>query len=104
MDEKKAGAVYVGEAEEVEMHDQDITVDPFAPFDDLPDEPKRIITVRAVILGCICGALVNASNIYLGLKTGWTFGASLFGAIIGFSVLKSMAKVLPENFPILGGT
>lgn len=28
----------------------------------------------------------------------------MFGAIIGFSVLKSLAKALPENFPILGGS
>lgn len=79
-------------------------IDPFAPFDDLPDERKRIITIRAMILGSICGALVGASNIYLGLKTGWTFGASLFGAIVGFALLKPLARVLPENFPILGGS
>jgi hypothetical protein len=78
--------------------------DPFVPFDDLPDERKRIVTIRAVLLGSICGALVGASNIYLGLKTGWTFGASLFGAIIGFAVLKTISKALPETFPIFGGS
>ncbi|KAK4949188.1 hypothetical protein LTR66_014060, partial [Elasticomyces elasticus] len=103
MDEKNTTATYAGEMEELEGDKEKITVDPFVPFDDLPDEPQRIITVRAVVLGCICGALVNASNVYLGLKTGWTFGASLFGAIIGFSVLKSLSRVLPKNFPILGG-
>lgn len=57
----------------------DFLSNPFRPFDDLPDEPRRIITIRAVFVGLCCGALVNASNIYLGLKTGWTFGANLFG-------------------------
>ena len=57
----------------------DFLSDPFVPFDDLPDEPKRIITIRAVFVGLCCGALVNASNVYLGLKTGWTFTANLFG-------------------------
>lgn len=104
LDEKK-GPTYVGEMEETDMGDkEEITVDPFVPFDDLPPERERVLTVRAMIVGCICGALVNASNVYLGLKTGWTFGASLFGAIVGFSVLKSLAKGLPENFPILGGS
>lgn len=63
-----------------------------------------MITIRAMLIGSICGCLVGSSNIYLGLKTGWTFGASLFGAIIGFAVLKSLAKALPENFPIFGGS
>ncbi|KAF2090219.1 oligopeptide transporter [Saccharata proteae CBS 121410] len=77
--------------------------DPFVPFDNLPEERSRVITVRAVILGCICGALVNASNVYLGLKTGWTFTANLFGAILGFAVIKFLSKTFAENFPILGG-
>lgn len=102
---EKSGPFFVGEMEETDMGDKEnITTDPFVPFDDLPDEPKRIITVRAMLVGCICGALVNASNVYLGLKTGWTFGASLFGAIIGFSVLKSLSKALPDSFPIFGGS
>ncbi|KAI6797705.1 oligopeptide transporter [Hortaea werneckii] len=97
------GPAFVGEMEEVEM-DEEPHVDPFVPFDDLPEERHWLVTFRAMLTGCICGALVNSSNLYLGLKTGWTFGASLFGSIVGFSVLKSLAKALPENFPILGGS
>lgn len=106
-DEKKVGPTFVGEMEEDEFHketDGEIEeFDPFVPFNDLPDERKRIVTIRAMLTGAICGALVNASNLYLGLKTGWTFSANLFGAIVGFSVLKFFAKVLPQNFPIFGG-
>jgi len=29
------------------------------------------------------------------LKTGWTFGASLFGSIIGFAILKPLSRALP---------
>ncbi|KAK4555422.1 hypothetical protein LTR86_007719 [Recurvomyces mirabilis] len=101
--DEKTGPSYVGEMEETEMHEEP-TVDPFVPFDDLPDENHRIVTVRAMLVGCICGALVNASNLYLGLKTGWTFSASLFGAIVGFGVLKSLSRALPEKFPIFGGS
>jgi hypothetical protein len=103
-DEKKGATAFVGESSDFDEGSDVAHIDPFEPFDDLPDERKRIVTIRAVILGCICGALVGSSNIYLGLKTGWTFGASLFGAIIGFAVLKSLSKVLPETFPILGGS
>ena len=33
---------------------------------------------------------------YLGLKTGWTFGASLFGSILGFAILKPLSRALPK--------
>lgn len=61
-----------------DQHD-DFNLDPFKPFDDLPEEGSRILTFRALFVGLCCGALVNASNVYLGLKTGWTFTANLFG-------------------------
>lgn len=96
-------SMYVGELEESEMRDEDTIADPFEPFNDLPEERKIIVTIRAMLVGCVCGALVNASNVYLGLKTGWTFGANLFGAIIGFAVLKPLGRKLPERFPIFGG-
>jgi hypothetical protein len=57
--------------------------DPFKPFDDLPDENHNILTIRAISVGLICGALVNASNIYLGLKSGWTASANIFGVGCG---------------------
>lgn len=77
--------------------------DPYRPFDNLMEENSRVITIRAVFVGLCCGALVNASNVYLGLKTGWTFTANLFGAIVGFAVIKFFSKTFAENFPILGG-
>jgi len=98
---EKTGA-YIGETEDTVM-DEHPVMDPFVPFDDLGDEGKVIITIRAVLLGCICGGLVGASNIYLGLKSGWTFTANLFGAIVGFAVLKPLSRALPQAFPILGG-
>lgn len=52
--------------------------DPFKPFVDTRQE-GHYLTIRAIFIGCCAGALVNASNIYLGLKTGWTFGANIFG-------------------------
>ncbi|KAK4495390.1 hypothetical protein PRZ48_013721 [Zasmidium cellare] len=100
---------YVGEGEvddanlKDDSDDEDDALDPFVPFKDLPEEKHYIVTIRAMLVGVVCGALVNASNIYLGLKTGWTFTANLFGAIVGFAVLKGLARALPKSFPILGG-
>ncbi|KAI9012154.1 OPT oligopeptide transporter protein-domain-containing protein [Phycomyces nitens] len=52
-------------------------------------------TWRASIVGSLLGCLVAASNTYLGLKIGWTFGASLFGAIFSFAIIKPLSRTLP---------
>lgn len=57
----------------------------------------RQLSFRAIVVGCVLGAVVGASNIYLGLKTGFTFGPQLFGAIFGFAIIKAMSKALPES-------
>ncbi|KAG2198816.1 hypothetical protein INT47_000732 [Mucor saturninus] len=55
-------------------------------------------TWRASIVGSLLGCLVAASNTYLGLKMGWTFGASLFGAIFSFAIIKPMSTALPPKW------
>lgn len=50
--DEKGHPAYVGENEEVdfEKSDQDvITVDPFVPFNDLPDERHWVVTFRAMV-------------------------------------------------------
>jgi uncharacterized oligopeptide transporter (OPT) family protein len=51
----------------------------------VPGTQERQLTVRAVLTGCVLGALVSGMNIYFGLKTGWAIGGSLISAILGFS-------------------
>ncbi|KAI8890666.1 OPT superfamily oligopeptide transporter [Backusella circina FSU 941] len=55
-------------------------------------------TWRSAIIGSLLGCLVAASNTYLGLKIGWTFGASLFGAIFSFAIIKPLSRVLPPKW------
>ncbi|KAG1239071.1 hypothetical protein G6F35_000294 [Rhizopus arrhizus] len=59
---------------------------------------KFQFTWRASIVGSLLGCLVAASNTYLGLKIGWTFGASLFGAIFSFAIIKPISRVLPPKW------
>ncbi|OQO03253.1 hypothetical protein B0A48_11509 [Cryoendolithus antarcticus] len=77
-------------------------IDSFVPFPPLKGiaEERMPLTFRAVIIGICLGSLVNASNVYLGLKTGFTFGASMFGAIFGFGIAKALSKT---RIPLLGG-
>lgn len=88
------------------------------------DDPttRRVVdeyqfTWRSAIVGSLLGCLIGnklqnifslqqyclqftiaASNTYLGLKIGWTFGASLFGAIFSFAIIKPISKVLPPKW------
>ncbi|KAF9379032.1 hypothetical protein CPB97_009204 [Podila verticillata] len=55
-------------------------------------------TWRAAIVGSLLGCVVAASNLYVGLKIGWTFGASLWGAIFGFIILKPIARAMGNTF------
>ncbi|MBW0468872.1 hypothetical protein O181_008587 [Austropuccinia psidii MF-1] len=84
---------------------------PFPPYDVKCGDPMPVVppgmpiesqqfTFRAVAVGCLLGSVVQASNMYLGLKTGFTFGASLFGALFGYAILKPLSK---SSIPFLGG-
>ncbi|KAI8663302.1 hypothetical protein NCS57_00930800 [Fusarium keratoplasticum] len=64
---------------------------------------RRILRTRSVFVGVLLGGIVNAANVYLGLRMGITFPANLFGAIVGFAVVKSLSKAFSESIPILGG-
>ncbi|KGO69687.1 Protein of unknown function DUF3328 [Penicillium italicum] len=65
--------------------------DPFSPFTNIQPATGNILTLRALVVGCLCGALINCSNLYLGLKAGWTASANLVGSIVGFAVLKPLS-------------
>lgn len=65
--------------------------DPFRPLEDVPDDQGNILTVRAVFVGVLCGALVSASNIYLGLKSGLSMSANLFA--VGTLPSRSVAAI-----------
>lgn len=87
-----------------ELSDGDQVTDLFSPFPEVKGiEPEENpLTVRAVLTGIILGSLVNASNVYLGLKTGFSFTATMFGAIFGYAIVQVLAKTVP-HMPILGG-
>ncbi|KAI0356330.1 OPT oligopeptide transporter [Trametes cingulata] len=91
---EKEEKVMVGE-EEYRLEKPDIS----RPFPRDPDEMVEThqLTLRAIVVGCALGAVVGASNIYLGLKTGFTFGPQLFGAIFGFAIIKPLSKAIPES-------
>jgi len=56
------------------------------------------LTVRAVISGLFVGCLIGASNITIGLKIGWTFGASITAAVVSFAIFKSFGGLLKRPY------
>lgn len=67
--------------------------DTFEPFHDNKPATGPILTLRALVVGVLCGTLVNASNIYLGLKAGWTTSANIFGVSIVLMILSSIQSL-----------
>ncbi|KAK3677521.1 hypothetical protein LTR78_002371 [Recurvomyces mirabilis] len=83
------------EEDEADENTYEFTHEEQFPIDPNYEEETQQLTFRAVFVGCCLGGVIAASNVYLGLKTGWTFGASLFGSIFGFAILKPMSRALP---------
>jgi putative OPT family oligopeptide transporter len=62
-----------------------------------PDE--RQLTIRAVGIGCLLGAVIATINIYFGLKTGWNIGGAILSAILAYA---TFAMLKPrEPFTVL---
>ncbi|HCJ27737.1 MAG TPA: peptide transporter [Pseudomonas sp.] len=57
-------------------------------------EPPRELTHRALLTGLLLGALLTPSNIYSGLKIGWSFNMSIIALLVGFAFWQSLARAL----------
>ncbi len=62
------------------------------------DEPQ--LTWRAALTGMILGGLLSASNLYIGLKIGWSFGMGITSAVVGFAVFAALGRVFPRMAPL----
>jgi uncharacterized oligopeptide transporter (OPT) family protein len=72
-----------------------------------PAADEAQLTLRAVAVGCVVGSVVSCTNIYIGLKIGWTFGASIVSAVLAFALFSVMGKrlsVLETNISQTAGS
>lgn len=51
-----------------------------------PPPGEAQLTARAVISGCVTGSVVACTNVYIGLKIGWSFGASIIAAVLSYAI------------------
>lgn len=55
-------------------------------------DPSRELTLRALLTGLILGAMLTPSNIYSGLKIGWSFNMSIIALLVGFAIWQNLAR------------
>ena len=56
------------------------------------------LTWRAVIMGACIGMVMAVSNIFVGLKTGWSLGVAITACIISFTVYRALTAAFPRLF------
>lgn len=52
----------------------------------------RQLTARAVVTGMILGSVMCLSNLYVVLKTGWSFGVTITSCVLAFAVWSAIAR------------
>lgn len=62
------------------------------------DKMKQL-TVRAVIMGMVLGGVMSTSNVYIGLKAGWSMGVAITSCILAYTIFATMHKLFPRWFP-----
>ncbi len=63
----------------------------------------RQLTARAVVSGMLLGALLCLSNLYVVLKTGWSFGVTITASILAFALFRGLGalRVVKEPLTLL---
>ncbi|KAF0864162.1 OPT family oligopeptide transporter [Pseudomonas sp. LD120] len=60
---------------------------------------ERELSLRAVMTGLVLGVLLTPSNVYAGLKIGWSFNMSIIALLIGYAIWQGLAKHAPRQLP-----
>ena len=57
------------------------------------------LTLRALVMGMLLGAIMSLSNVYVGLKAGWGLGVAITSAILAFAAFSALRRLFPRFFP-----
>jgi uncharacterized oligopeptide transporter (OPT) family protein len=60
---------------------------------------EREFSPRAVITGIVLGILLTPSNVYAGLKIGWSFNMSVIALLVGYGIWQGLAKRSAAGLP-----
>ena len=60
------------------------------------------LTLRSAGTGMLLGGVLSLTNLYVGVKTGWTLGVGITSVILAFALFKLLSKVgLAKEFTLL---
>ncbi len=62
------------------------------------DQMKQL-TLRALVMGMGLGAVMACSNVYVGLKAGWSMGVAITSCILAFSIFAGLKRLFPRMSP-----
>ncbi len=51
------------------------------------------LNLRSALTGMILGSVLSLTNLYVGIKTGWTLGVGITSVILSFAIFKFLAKL-----------
>lgn len=51
------------------------------------------LTIRSAITGMTLGTILSLTNLYIGIKTGWTLGVGITSVILAFSLFKLISRL-----------
>ena len=57
------------------------------------------LTPRVVVMGMVLGMVMAASNVYVGLKVGWSLGVSITSCILAYTAFSTLHRMFPKQFP-----
>ena len=57
------------------------------------------LTPRALVMGMLLGAFMSLSNVYIGLKAGWSLGVAITSTILAYSIFALLHRLMPKRFP-----
>jgi putative OPT family oligopeptide transporter len=53
------------------------------------------LTTRAVVTGMLLGGVMTLSNLYVGLKIGWSVGVTITACILAYAIFSALQRVVP---------
>ena len=51
------------------------------------------LNLRSALTGMLLGGVLSLTNLYIGIKTGWTLGVGISSVILSFAIFRVMAKL-----------
>jgi uncharacterized oligopeptide transporter (OPT) family protein len=65
-----------------------------------PTQPVREFTLRALLAGCVLGALFATTNVYAGFKTAYADGGSIASAVLAFAAFSALGRLGKQYSPL----